>query len=84
LPWQAKLRLGLALLADRRVPLAAKLVLPGIVAYLLMPVDVIPDFIPVLGQLDDLLLVAGGIWFFLRLCPPDVVTAQIEALEGKT
>jgi uncharacterized membrane protein YkvA (DUF1232 family) len=45
------------LLADRRVPAQAKATLAGVVAYLAMPFDLIPDFIPVLGYLDDLLLV---------------------------
>jgi len=45
------------LLADRRVPAQAKATLTGVVAYLAMPFDLIPDFIPVLGYLDDLVLV---------------------------
>src|SRR3989442_4274934 len=45
------------LLADRRVPAQAKATLAGVVAYLAMPFDLIPDFIPVLGYLDDLVLV---------------------------
>jgi uncharacterized membrane protein YkvA (DUF1232 family) len=80
LPWRAKFRLGRLLLADDRVPLRAKLVLPGVVAYLLMPLDIIPDFIPVLGQIDDLLLIAGGLWLFLRLSPADVVEEHVRAL----
>ncbi len=46
-----------SLLADRRVPAQAKATLAGVVAYLAMPFDLIPDFIPVLGYLDDLVLV---------------------------
>src|SRR3989449_5728695 len=45
------------LLADRRVPAQAKAALVGVAAYLAMPFDLIPDFIPVLGYLDDLVLV---------------------------
>ena len=49
---------------DKRVPSKQKLMVGGIIAYLIMPIDIIPDFIPVLGQLDDLiavLLVLDGI-----------------------
>lgn len=46
---------------DPRVPLGAKLLAGGVAAYALSPIDLIPDFIPVLGLLDDLLLVPLGI-----------------------
>ncbi|WP_419716230.1 DUF1232 domain-containing protein [Altererythrobacter aquiaggeris] len=39
-------------------------------AYAFSPIDLIPDFIPVLGLLDDLLLVPAGIWLVIRLIPP--------------
>ena len=54
---------------DRRTPLAAKLVAGAVAAYALSPIDLIPDFIPVLGYLDDLLLVPAGIWLAVRLIP---------------
>jgi len=44
------------LLGDRRVPLRRKLLLGALVAYLVSPIDIIPDFIPGLGQMDDLLI----------------------------
>lgn len=81
LPWKSKLALGRAVLSDQRVPLGAKLVAPAIVLYLLMPFDIIPDFIPVLGQIDDLLVIAGGLWLFLRLCPPDIIDSHLASLE---
>jgi uncharacterized membrane protein YkvA (DUF1232 family) len=40
--------------------------------YALSPIDLIPDFIPVLGYLDDLILVPAGLWLTIRLIPPDV------------
>jgi uncharacterized membrane protein YkvA (DUF1232 family) len=55
---------------DSRTPLVAKLVALTVTAYALSPIDLIPDFIPVLGQLDDLILVPLGIWLALRLIPP--------------
>lgn len=53
----------------------AKAVLGLAVGYLLLPFDLIPDFIPVLGQLDDLLIVPGLVWLALKLTPPEVVAA---------
>ena len=51
-------RMIAALLADRTVPKAAKIALAAVAVYLASPVDLIPDFIPVIGYLDDVLLVA--------------------------
>jgi uncharacterized membrane protein YkvA (DUF1232 family) len=60
-------------LADRRTPLAAKLLLGAAVFYLLSPVDLIPDFIPVIGHLDDLIVVPLLVLAALALIPDDVV-----------
>jgi uncharacterized membrane protein YkvA (DUF1232 family) len=54
-------------------PLPAKIVAVAVVAYALSPIDLIPDFIPVLGYLDDLILVPAGIWLALRLVPTPVL-----------
>ncbi len=53
-----------------QTPLPAKIVAAIVVAYALSPIDLIPDFIPVLGLLDDLVLVPLGIALVLRLTPP--------------
>ncbi len=58
---------------DPEVPLAAKLVAGAVAAYALSPIDLIPDFIPVLGLLDDLVLVPLGIRLALSLVPDDVL-----------
>jgi uncharacterized membrane protein YkvA (DUF1232 family) len=58
---------------DPRVPWYAKLWVACVVAYALSPIDLIPDFIPVLGYLDDLILVPLGIALALRLIPPEVM-----------
>src|SRR6476469_6235923 len=58
---------------DPRVPWYAKLLAALIVAYALSPIDLIPDFIPILGYLDDLILIPLGIARVLRLVPPAVL-----------
>ena len=72
---------------DPRTPLAARLLVAAIVAYALSPIDLIPDFIPVLGLIDDLVLLPAGIALALRLIPADVLAAsRVEAakrLDGR-
>ena len=58
---------------DARTPWYAKLLAGAIVAYALSPIDLIPDFIPVLGLLDDLLLLPAAIWVTVRLVPDAVL-----------
>ena len=57
---------------DPRVPWYAKAVVALVAAYAVSPIDLIPDFIPVLGYLDDLLLLPLGIALAIRLIPADV------------
>ena len=54
---------------DRRTPPAAKLVAAAVAAFALSPVDLIPDFIPILGYLDDLIILPLGIALAIRLIP---------------
>jgi len=58
---------------DPRVPWYAKAVALAVAAYALSPIDLIPDFIPVLGFLDDLVIVPLGILLALRLIPPAIM-----------
>jgi uncharacterized membrane protein YkvA (DUF1232 family) len=62
------------LLADRRVPRRAKLALVLLIAYLAMPFDLVPDFIPVAGQLDDAILVAAVIAYVARKSGAELVS----------
>jgi uncharacterized membrane protein YkvA (DUF1232 family) len=66
-------RLIWALARDPRVPVQQKLVLGAVAGYLVFPIDIIPDFIPVLGQLDDLGVLIFGLDFFIRNAPKEVV-----------
>lgn len=58
---------------DPRTPWLARLVAGCVVAYAFSPLDLIPDFVPVLGYLDDLVLVPLGVALALRLIPPAVM-----------
>jgi uncharacterized membrane protein YkvA (DUF1232 family) len=58
---------------DPRTPWYAKLLAAAVVGYALSPLDVIPDFVPVLGYLDDLIIVPLGIALVLRLVPAEVL-----------
>jgi uncharacterized membrane protein YkvA (DUF1232 family) len=56
-----------------KTPWFAKVLAATVVAYAFSPIDLIPDFIPVLGYLDDIILVPLGIYFSLKLTPPSVL-----------
>lgn len=58
---------------DPRVPWYAKMLALCVAGYALSPIDLIPDFIPVLGYLDDVILVPLGIWAVVRLIPTEIM-----------
>lgn len=60
---------------DRRTPLSARLLAAVVAAYALSPIDLIPDFVPVLGLVDDLLIVPAGIWLVLHLIPAPLMAS---------
>ncbi|HEX6270002.1 MAG TPA: YkvA family protein [Anaerolineales bacterium] len=68
---------------DPRTPWYVKSLIFFVVAHTFSPIDLIPDFIPVLGYLDDLIITPGGIWLAVRLIPPEVMEeAQATAATG--
>lgn len=68
---------------DPRVPWTAKIVAMCVVGYALSPIDLIPDPIPILGQLDDLILIPLGIALAIRLIPADVLNECRERAENE-
>jgi uncharacterized membrane protein YkvA (DUF1232 family) len=72
---------------DPRTPWYAKALIFFVVAHTFSPIDLIPDFIPILGYLDDLIITPGGIWLAVQLIPPEVLeearaTAAIRSVDG--
>jgi uncharacterized membrane protein YkvA (DUF1232 family) len=71
---------------DPRVPWYAKAMAACVAAYALSPIDLIPDFVPVLGYLDDVIIVPLGIWLAVRMVPEPVMTehrAAAAAADGR-
>ena len=68
---------------DPRVPLRIKVVILLVIAYLLSPIDLIPDFIPVLGYLDDFLLITVGIPILLKMVPKEIMNEHRESAKTK-
>ncbi|OWK24042.1 membrane protein [Rhizobium yanglingense] len=75
--WAKSLRCDIAALwlaaRDPRVPWLAKATAAAVAAYALSPIDLIPDFVPVLGYLDDLVIVPLGILLAVKLVPPEIM-----------
>lgn len=75
--WAAKLKMQLIVLhlayKDARTPWFAKVLVLLIIAYALSPIDLIPDFIPIIGFLDDLILLPIGIYFAIKIIPREAI-----------
>jgi len=63
---------------DARVPLYAKILAVAVAGYALSPIDLIPDFIPIFGYLDDIIIVPLGILLVVRLIPPEIMAEHRE------
>ena len=73
-------RLYWRLLLDARVSIWPKALLVLSLVYLISPVDFIPDFIPVIGELDDLVVLLGAAKLFIYLCPREVVQEHVRRI----
>jgi uncharacterized membrane protein YkvA (DUF1232 family) len=78
------IRLYWRLFRDPRVSVLAKALLVATLAYVVWPLDIIPDFLPVIGEMDDLGIVIAGLWLFIRLCPPEVVLERVREISTRT
>lgn len=86
--WAKKLKQQIFVLylayKDERVPWYAKIFTICVVAYAFSPIDLIPDFIPILGYVDDIILVPLGIMFALKMIPNEVISeCEVKAKEMK-
>ena len=70
-------------LGDRRTPVIAKVLLSLAVAYLAMPFDLIPDFLPVVGQLDDVVIIPCLVYLATRFIPPALIAEHRNAVMAR-
>ncbi len=80
--WE-QLQLAGRLFVDPRVPIFTKLIPVATLGYFVVPLDLLPDVILGLGQLDDIALIALGVKFFINVCPPDIVAEHRTAIESR-
>lgn len=77
-----EVRLAWRLLLDPRIPVWLKLIPPASLAYLIVPIDLLPDPALLLGQLDDIAVLVLGFRTFIGLCPPAIVEEHRLAITG--
>src|SRR4051794_20030022 len=82
LPLRSKLALAFGLMHDERIPTGLRLVPPLLILYLAMPLDIIPDFIPVIGQLDDIFVLMVGGALLMKFAPIGLLDERISQLEA--
>jgi uncharacterized membrane protein YkvA (DUF1232 family) len=74
-------RLYWRLFRDRRVPIWPKALLVGALAYVVLPFDLIPDVLPLIGEVDDLVIVLAAARWFIGWCPPEIVREHARAID---
>jgi uncharacterized membrane protein YkvA (DUF1232 family) len=78
----AVVRLVTRLMGDRRVPLWLKLIIPAGVVYFILPIDAVRDIVPVIGRIDDVLVLVGSVLAFLLLAPKEIVSEHLGTGQG--
>ncbi len=78
------LRLVIGLMMDRRVSLGLKLVIPAAIAYVISPLDLLHDFLPVLGRIDDIVVTIVALALFFGMAPREVVMEHVRGRRGGT
>ena len=78
-----ELRVYRMVMAHEQISWLARLVLGAAIGYLVLPFDLIPDAIPVLGQLDDLLIVPALFWLALKLIPEEIIQEARERVQAE-
>ena len=78
-----ELKLMRRLLLDERVPLWQKAIPVAAAVYLVSPLDLIPDVLPVVGQLDDLVVLLGSMRLFRSLVPPALIEEHLAYIDGE-
>lgn len=77
-----KIKVYRLVLKDKRTPAAAKVLLALAIGYMLMPFDIIPDFLPVIGQVDDVIIVPLLFYLAIRMIPKEVIEECERRVEG--
>lgn len=76
------IRLYYRLFKDPRTPFHLKLLLILAVCYAISPIDLLPDLlVPIIGQVDDLIILIAASRYFLKKCPPQIVAEHVQAIE---
>jgi len=83
LPFLDKISLAGSLISDHRIPIAPRIIALALVLYIASPIDLIPDFIPVIGYFDDILIVIVGAGLLLRSIPPRIIEEHVARYDQK-
>ena len=83
LPFFDKISLAGSLFRDGRIPIAPRIIALALVIYIASPIDLIPDFIPVIGYLDDILIVVIGAGLLLRSIPRYILEEHVARYEER-
>src|SRR5438093_13242744 len=83
LPFLDKVSLAGSLISDDRIPIAPRIIALALVLYIASPIDLIPDFIPVIGYFDDILIVLIGAGLLLRSIPRHILEEHVGRYEDQ-